>query len=373
LNATRRFDASIEVLPSSPPLRHGARVRFHQGTAEAIGRVAVSGPEGSDGPAAEIGAGASAYARVRLESPIVLTRGDRFIVRSYSPVLTVAGGVVLDPQPPRAGIRTEAGRRRFDGLRDGQPDTEVVALLLDERGAAGVTMKAVIARAGLSPASAARAAEALCAAGTAVDVGGGTFVARTAIDRLTRELLAATASHHAQQPLADGLPREEARTRVFSRAAPGVFEHVTTALLDARRIAGRERLALAGHQVALTPEESGAVQTIEEVFRKAALAPPDIASAAREAGLRSELAERMGQFLVRRHRLVKLDGLYFHAEALDALKEEMKRLKAGGTGAVDIAAFKDRYAITRKHAIPLLEYLDRERITRRAGDRRVIL
>jgi selenocysteine-specific elongation factor len=81
----------------------------------------------------------------------------------------------------------------------------------------------------------------------------------------------------------------------------------------------------------------------------------------------------MGQLLVRRRRFVRLEGLYFHAEALDALKEEMRLLKAGGTPAVDIGAFKDRYAITRKHAIPLLEYLDRERITRRTGDRRVIL
>ncbi len=370
--ATRRFDASIDVLPSSAPLRHGARLRFHHGTAEAIGRVAVSGSEDGD-ESAEMRAGKSAYARVRLESPVVLTRGDRFIVRSYSPVTTVAGGVVIDPHPPRTGTRTEAGRRRFLGLREGRRDGEVVAVFLDERGPAGVTMKMLIARAGLSPAAASRAAEALCTADVAVDVGGRTLVARSAIERLTSELLAAIASHHARHPLEDGLPREEARTRVFSRAAPGVFEHVTSALLEAGRIAGRERLALAGHQVSLTPEESGAVQKIEEVFRAAALAPPDLASAAREAGLRPEIAERMGQLLVRRRRLIRLEGLYFHAEALDALKGEMKLLKAEGTPAVDIAAFKDRYAITRKHAIPLLEYLDRERITRRAGDRRVIL
>jgi selenocysteine-specific elongation factor len=372
-DATRRFDASIEVLPSSPPLRHGARLRFHQGTAEAIGRVAVSGPESGDGPAAEIGAGGSAYARIRLESPVVLTRGDRFIVRSYSPVTTVAGGVVLDPHPPRTGLRTEIGHRRFDSLRDGQPDRDVVSVLLNERGPAGVTITALIARAGLSAASAARAADGLCAAGVAVDVGGRTLVSQTAIERLTGELLAAIRSHHGEHPLEDGLPREEARKRLFARAAPGVFEHVTAALSEAGRIGGRERLALAGHQVSLTTEEWAALETIEEVFRKSALAPPDIASAAREAGLRPEIAERMKQLLVRRRRLVRLEGLYFHAEALDALKEEMKLLKAGGASAVDIATFKDRYAITRKHAIPLLEYLDRERVTRRAGDRRVIL
>ena len=370
-DATRRFDASIDVLPSSAPLRHGARLRFHQGTAEAIGRVAISGTHG--GGSAEIDAGGSGYARIRLESPVVLTRGDRFIVRSYSPITTVAGGVVLDPHPPRVGVRTEAGRRRFNRLRDGQPDGEVVATFLEERGPAGVTMQALIARAGLSPGSASRVREALGAAGAAVDVGGRTLVARTAIEQLTSELLAAIAGHHAQHPLDDGLPREEARTRVFARAAPGVFEHVTAALSDAGRIAGRDRLALSGHEVSLTAEESVVLRTIEDLFRKAALAPPDMASAAREARIRPDVAARMGQLLVRRRRFVRLEGLYFHAEALDALKEEMRLLKAGGTPAVDIGAFKDRYAITRKHAIPLLEYLDRERITRRTGDRRVIL
>ncbi len=133
LGPTRRLDASLEVLPSARPIKHGARVRFHQGTIEVLGRVAVSqlvGPEAGTARAiGEIPPGARAHVRLRLEAPVVVTRGDRFVLRAYSPPITVAGGAVLDPRPARGAIRTAEGRRRFSRLgsrcacrvrRDGQ-------------------------------------------------------------------------------------------------------------------------------------------------------------------------------------------------------------------------------------------------------------
>ncbi|HSP89793.1 MAG TPA: selenocysteine-specific translation elongation factor, partial [Vicinamibacterales bacterium] len=122
-SATRVVDVRMELLGGARALRHGARVRFHQGTSEVLGRVAVSSivADGGHGggetaPATEVPPGRSAYARLRLEAPVVVTRGDRFIVRAYSPPDTIGGGMVLDPQPPRGGIRTAAGRPRFAGL-----------------------------------------------------------------------------------------------------------------------------------------------------------------------------------------------------------------------------------------------------------------
>ena len=104
----------VEVLPGAKPLRHGARVRFHQGTAEMLGRVAIVGPLRNAARQARRrrfapGAGARAFVRLRLEAPAVLTRGDRFILRAYSPPVTIAGGLVLDPHPPRGAIRTRGG------------------------------------------------------------------------------------------------------------------------------------------------------------------------------------------------------------------------------------------------------------------------
>ena len=148
---TRRLDARLEMLPGVA-VKQGMRIRFHHGTSELLGRVAVATGEPGD----------AAVARIRLESPAVVTRGDRFILRAYSPPATIGGGVVLDPQPPRGAIRTAAGRARLARL-DGD-DGDAVLQFVEERGAAGLPRSTLVARAGLSPsAAAARQRNAWCA------------------------------------------------------------------------------------------------------------------------------------------------------------------------------------------------------------------
>jgi selenocysteine-specific elongation factor len=374
IEPTRRFDATIELLADARPLRHGARVRFHHGTSEMLGRVAFSSVVGGDQPAAEIGAGASAHARLRLETPAVLTRGDRFILRAYSPSITIGGGTVLDPHPPRGAIRTAAGRERFRRLDPSRqrPD-DVVAAFVEERAALGLPAAALVSRAGLTPAAADRAANALIDAGRIRRVGN-LLVAASVLDERSARLLKALQAHHAAQPLSEGLPREEARDRIVGRAAPEVFDFIVDALVAQEKIAARDRLALAGHRISLSPEEARALAALERVYREAGLAPPDLKAAAAGAGLDAAVAERVGRLLIRQRSLVKVDDLLFHADALAALKTEVRALKSANASAkVDVAAFKERYGITRKYAIPLLEYLDRERITRRVGDSRVVL
>jgi selenocysteine-specific elongation factor len=369
--AVRRLDAAIEVLPDAAPLKHGTRVRFHCGTSEVLGRVAVAVP----GTKPVTG---SIYTRIRLESPIVVTRGDRFILRSYSPVATIGGGVVLDPLPPRGAIRTEAGLTRFRRLDSGQSGAEAaVAVFLEERDRAGLARMEITRRAGLSPAAADRLSGRLVSGGVAAAVGD-RIVMSPVVDALGDALLTALRIHHAEHPLSDGMPREEAREQVFRDGAAGVFELVVDRLTASGQIAGRDRLALAGHRVSLTGDEARVRAALERIYREAGLTPPDTAAAAAAAGAPPGLAERMTALLVRNRTLVRLDTLYFHSAALDLLKEEMRALKqapGGGDGQtrVDVASFKGRYGVTRKYAIPLLEYLDRERITRRVGEARIVL
>lgn len=170
------------------------------------------------------------------------------------------------------------------------------------------------------------------------------------------------------------MPREEARERVFGKAAPPVFAHVVQQLGAARRIAGRDRLALEGHRVSVTPEERRVQERLLQIYREAGLGPPDLASAAAAAGTTRETAERMAALLLRQKALVRIETLLFHPDALEALRNDVRAMKAnGGTAEVDVASFKEKYGITRKYAIPLLEYLDRERVTRRRGDSRIVL
>jgi selenocysteine-specific elongation factor len=368
LALTRRVDALVELLPSARPLKHGARVRFHQGTTELLGRVSIGGER-----AAEIAPGATATARIRLESPAAVTRGDRFILRAYSPTVTIGGGEILDPDPPRGGIRTAAAEQRFRALTSGRE--RAVLQMVADTGGMGLPFEALTARAGETPSDAARLASAIDAGGQARLVGE-RLVSVDVLRTLASQLLALVGDFHKTQPLADGLPREEARERVFARAHIAVFEHVLAELAQQQKLVVRDRLALAGHRLELPPEEARARDVVEQAYKRAGLKPPDAATIAAEGRVSPALVDKMTGLLVRQKRLTRVDTLLFHVDALHALKSEIQALKAAapaGRATVDVAMFKDRFGVTRKFAIPLLEWLDRERVTRRVGETRVVL
>ena len=388
---TRRFDAVIELLSSARPLRHGARVRFHQGTSEVLGRVAVAGSvplpnlaqaaAGDAGEArtsTEIRPGARAYVRIRLERPAVLTRGDRYIARAYSPPITIAGGSVLDPQPPRGGVRSSATWARFQRLdHEGRSErglAEAVGAMIDERGIAGLSVAALTSRAGVTPDAVDALVRRLVEQGRAARAGD-VLVAPEVLAGLTQRLLDEVGAYHRAEPLLEGQPREEARERLFGRADPAVFDCVLQDLVAAGHIVARDRLVLTSHELSLSEDETHARDTIERVWRSAGLRPPDPASLSVAAGLEPAVTDRMVKLLVRQKVLVRVETLLFHSDALQRLKEEVIALKAasGERATVDVSAFKARHGISRKFAIPLLEYLDRERITRRVGEARVVI
>ena len=391
LATTKVVDVRVQVLPSAAALRHGSRIRFHQGTSEVMGRVALSShvppadsassPEGA--AAVDVPPGRSAYARLRLEGPVVLTRHDRFIVRAYSPPATIGGGVVLDPQPPRGGIRTPSGRARFRTLDPGADATDgedatkrAVLLLAAEAASAGLPIGCLSSRLGLVARGDREPVERLIRAGHLVTIGD-TIVAEPTLAALGSRLLEAAARYHREQPLEDGIPREEARERLFSHAAPGVFERVVSDLVTSGRLKASDRLGLASHRVDSGSPDAAIRDEVERRFRDAGLRPPDQAALAESLGLAAPAVAALVALLVRQRRLVRLDTLVFHESALLRLKEDVRALKEAPAAApavtLDVAVFKDRYGVTRKYAIPLLEYLDRERVTKRVGGSRVVL
>jgi selenocysteine-specific elongation factor len=134
-------------------------------------------------------------------------------------------------------------------------------------------------------------------------------------------------------------------------------------------------VALATFRMELTPEEERVRERLERAYREGGLKPPDSTAIAALAGAPPAVVDRIVKLLVRRKTLVKVDALLFHDDALKQLKAEVTALKASGGagGRIDVATFKDRFGVSRKFAIPLLEYLDRERVTRRVGESRVVL
>ena len=395
---SRIADGTFELLPGAKTLKHGARVRFHQGTAEILGRVALIGPAraaiaedrgrsadatsaGSSVPA--LAPGEHAFVRLRLEAPAVLARGDRYILRAYSPSVTIGGGLILDPSPPRTAIRTDVALQRcrrlaFDPATSDRTDAELraVAVMVDDAGPAGLPLDALTWRAGIDPRHVDARVKALVGAGQVVRAGD-VLVSAPLYARLRDTVVQTLTAHHKSQPLSGGLPREELREQLFARSHPSVFDRTLDDLATAAPpiVILTDRVALATYRMALTPEEERVRERLERIYRDGGLKPPDATAIAAQLDAPAPVIDRMMKLLLRQKTLVKVDTLLFHDQALKQLKAEVTALKAsaGAAARIDVATFKDRFGVSRKFAIPLLEYLDRERVTRRVGESRVVL
>ena len=397
LTITRRVDARLELIAKGHglrALRHGARVRVHHGTAERVGRVAMCAVQSageSEWKLAAVGEslveaapGSDVYVRLRLEQPMALTRGDRFIVRADSPPVTIGGGVVLDPAPPPAGLRRPPTLARFQALDERRSipgaatsTSSFARTWLGEAGARGLAVVDLVARGGLDADESRNVMSALAQQGLGVLVGP-RLVDAGVVRAMEARVIAELESFHKREPKERGMPREALRERAAPHAPASLFDAVFTRMSEGGTIAGADRVALTTHRSVSSPEEDQEAARVATVLREAGLMPPDPAVIAAETGLSADVVGRALQNLARDRTAVRLDALYFHVEALARLRQDVQKLGAarattGALARVDVATFKDRYGLSRKFAIPLLEWLDRERVTRRVGDARVIL
>jgi selenocysteine-specific elongation factor len=386
LTVTRRVDARVELLAGGS-LRHGARVRVHQGTSDTIARVVICAwrerggdwtQPGVGDAAVSVPAGSDAYVRLRLTAPVDITRGDRLIVRALAPVVTIGGGVVLDPSPVAGPLRRAAALDRFRALdpveAPADADARAVRTWIADAGVGGVDARAIAARGGMSPADADRLIGELTTAGAVTMVGPRAYDA-TVAGRVAAAVSATLESYHRAQALEIGMPRESVREQAIARLPVALFDAVVDRLVADRIVTGTDRLALVRHHAPATPE-TRAAEGIEAAVLRGGLTPPDSVSLAAETSLAPDALDRAVRLLVRDRRLVRVGELVFHPQTLAALKEEIRALPAASPGrrpTIDVATFKTRFGLSRKFAIPLLEWLDRERVTRRVGESREVI
>jgi selenocysteine-specific elongation factor len=363
LRATSMADVDLVLLPTARPLEDGARVRVHAASAEVLARVRLLETD-------EVPPGGRALAQLRFESPAVAGRGDRLVLRSYSPAETIGGAVVADPLPPRRGRRDAAAAAR---MRDASSPAAAATAVVEEAGARGIAVPDLAAR--LTVPSVALG-EALAAAPGVVILGQdpAAAVSRAALDRLGAAVVPLLRAFHRAEPLRPGLPREELRARLFSEAPGPVFERVLSDLASAGEIRlAPDTVALAGHEVRLSSGESEARDLLVAEALGAGLAGVETPALAGRERLDPKLVERVARVLVGEGALGRVgDGLLVHRDHLEALKRRVReRFPAGAK--VEVGAFKEMTGLSRKYVIPLLEYLDREKVTRRAGNDRVVL
>ena len=355
--AVRLLDCTLDLLPSAKPLKHRAPVHFHAGTAEIEAEVRLLAG------AAVLKPGERAYARIVLREPALVLPGDRFIIRMFSPVVTIGGGVVLDT----GGVRYRKGdniAERLNVLAGADPVAKIALLVQESKH--GVGASELLARMGLLESD----VDAATRSGLAfVRQPQLWLMDRAWFDRARQHLAQTVRDFHRTHPLLAGIAKEDLRGRELGDAPPFVFDALLAEAKDI--VVEGETVRLRTHKVVLKQDEEQARAAIERAFEQAGLAVPAVGEVLAKSGVESSRARSLLQILIRERHLIRIsEDLVFHQSAIENLRHLLAGRKAVR---FSVGVFKDWTGISRKYAIPLLEYLDREHVTRREGDERLVL
>jgi selenocysteine-specific elongation factor len=359
---TQKFEVRISLLKDARPLKDRARVHFHAFTSEAIAEVALRG-------VTELKPGTSAFAQLRTAEPFLLLPGDRAILRQFSPVITIGGAVVLDAFP-LSRQKQDAVQRFLETLSSGDRQDALLARIA-RRGQEGLSLAAAVRETGLKQSVLQPAVAALVQQKQIIQVGE-FLLSSEAMQKARERLVTTLEAFHKANPLVGGIGKEELREKLALHQT--VMEAMLAQLTrDKKAEVAGEQVRLAGRGVELKDEEARAKQQIEKAFADAGLKVPLMKEVLDKLPVDKARAQKLVTLLLRDRVLIKLaDDLVFHHTALQSLRQLMATQKAK-TPKIDVPTFKDLIGVTRKYAIPLLEYLDQQRITRRVGDERIIL
>lgn len=355
---TREFDVQLELLPSAPELPPLHPVHFHMATSATVAKMRFHGRAGRAAP------GSRVFARVYTEAPLVALPGDHFILRRFSPLETIGGGIILDNQPPRLR-RNQPEDEKLRILAAGNPANALILAVKESE--AGCALASLIPRLGLPEPDLRSLVErsGLRVAGPQGDW----LLAAEQSEALAARLQGILAAFHASSPMLPGMGKEQLRAALGAPWPGTAFDWFIEQ--DSRFQRDGDTVRLSVHRPTLSEAEAQASRKLENLFLAAGLRPPAVADALRESGIDSKTALTILQNLIREGRLVKVgQTLVFHkqniAEAVGLLRERRGRQ-------FTVAEFKEWTGVSRKYAIPLLEFLDRQRITRRTGDSRLVL
>jgi selenocysteine-specific elongation factor len=357
--STVRVDTLLSLLPSAKPLKQGARVHFHAYTTETIAEVRLYGSK-------QLPPGDEQFAQLRLSQPILLLPEDRFIVRQFSPVVTIGGGVVLDASPITRKQHADDALTFLKIMRDGSPE-QVLTARVARRGTFGMPLDKIPGEMNLRREELPKLVNA-CGLVWCNQV----LIAPAVFAEAKANMLQALKKFHDANPLVSGMSKEELRDQV--NLGPEVFSCALDKLSAEKKLAvPGELVHLPGRGVVMKDEETESKKIIENAFASAGLKVPSLKEVLASLKVDKIRAQKIVTLLLRDKVLIKIsEDLVFHQTALLDLRQKIAAFKTTAQK-IDVARFKDMTGVSRKYAIPLLEYLDRERVTRRVGDERVIL
>ena len=364
--ATTSLLVHCRLLETAPePLEGSSPVRLHVNAAQRMGMLRPLDVE-------RVTPGQEAVAEIRLDEPLVAVRGDRFVIRRPSPQTTLGGGEVLDPAWRRP--RGKALGPTIDALNAADPQAAAVQWTADGR-EAGLAVSELALRLGVVPGDAEEVLNGAVRDGLLLEAGAGRFVAAATVRRATRRARRLVEAHFAADRLSRGMPKAELVRRLLGERAadlaPAYLDWASRGGKDLSVVTEGDLVTLPGGAGKLTDSESKLARDIALGFERQGLTPGSPEELCRSLGAKPQVFDGVLRYLVDRGRLVRLpNGLLLAASSLERFHAD---LLSTGWETFTVADFKDRFGLTRKWAIPLLEHLDRQRLTRREGDRRRIL
>jgi len=359
LTPSPMLDVRLRVLPDAArSIENRQRVRFHLGASEILARVVLLDAE-------ELAPGQQALAQIRLESEAVADRGDRFVLRTYSPARAVAGGVVLVPQAPK--------RKRGDRSSIAALEREETGTAADRVEAALESTRGILAPAAAATAAGGSAAEAeaalaeLTSAGRALALPGGGYVGAETLARLQEEAVDLLSEHQFAHPMRWGMHRGELKSRLGSLATE-LFDLVVTTLVERREVSVRFDHVRVGAEHALSGADAKLVEQVRARLTASGLGPPSP----------KELQGELGEGVLEALEYLTFQGvaekvtpeLFVDGETLKSLETWIRRTLSNRPSLV-VADLREAWGMSRKYSVPILEFFDKKGLTRRDGDVRV--
>ena len=358
---TRRVDVKLRLLASAKrPLKHRARVHFHAHSMETVGEVEL--PD-----AKPVAPDSKVFARIKLSDPVLLLPGDRFILRQFSPVVTIGGGTVLDASPQSRKLTVD---ETLETLARGDR-LAILKARIWRTYHDGISVRALVAETGWAKDVIEPQIAKLVKSREIVQIDD-LVLCTPGWEALKAQVVPTVEAFHKQNPLERGIGKEQ--LQVLTDANPAIFAAIVERLVREKKIelAG-DLIRLPGQGVVMKDEEAESKKKIEEAFATTGLKVPALHEVIAGLKVDKTRGQKIVTLLLRDKVLVKIsDELVFHRSALEELRRQIAAQKAKSSK-MDVATFKELTGVSRKYAIPLLEYLDRERVTRRVGDAREIL
>ncbi|GAB6271779.1 MAG TPA: selenocysteine-specific translation elongation factor [Syntrophaceae bacterium] len=368
LRPTKRLDVFFEYLASNTrKLKNRSLVRLHTGTTEIMTRIVLLNAD-------ELSPGEKSFAQLILADEDVVVAGDHFVLRSYSPVTTIGGGRILDPLP---GKHKRKNKKILDDLQILQSGAlpEKISVLLERAGFNGINVRSLAFRLGIHVKKIREALEKLFSDRQAILLSGDDTTALSShlYAQLEDLLMKSLADYHQNNPLKEGISKEELKAALAGTVSAKLFNMVLASLGKRNLIASdKDNVRLASHLVQLAGEEDALRRSIASTYTQAGLTPPSLADVLNGFKDRKIKAQNIVKLMIKDGELIKInEDLCFTGEALTRLREEYKA-QLVRDGQATPATFKDLTGLSRKYIIPLMEYFDTSKLTVRVGDHRIL-